>query len=133
MEATLRVHDRTTANLKKDQLVFTIAFPSERITLRELIRARVLYEVEEYNRKQPEYFQGLVQPTDAEMTLNGYRLPQRRFIDPEAQCQRALTAFERNGFVLLVDERQVEGLDTVIDIGPMTGVTFLKLIPLVGG
>ena len=40
--------------------------------------------------KDPEYFRGLVQPTDAERVLNGYRLRQRRKIDWEKQCQCTL-------------------------------------------
>jgi hypothetical protein len=34
---------------------------------------------------------------------------------------------------LLVDDRQVEELEEVIEIRPDTTVTFLKLVPLVGG
>lgn len=45
----------------------------ESITARELVRLRVRDEVARYNSTRPEYFRGLVQPTDAEATLNGYR------------------------------------------------------------
>ena len=133
MQATLTVHDRSTLNLKKDELTFVLAFPTEHITVRELIRARVQHEVDDYNSRQPEIFRSLVQPTEAERTLNGYRLPKARHIDGEKQCELALRAFDNNGFVLLVDDRQVESLDQVIEIGPSTAVTFLKLVPLVGG
>jgi hypothetical protein len=44
-----------------------------------------------------------------------------------------VTAFRRNGFVVLVDERQVEDLDEVVDLFAGSVVTFLKLVPLVGG
>ena len=54
-------------------------------------------EVALYNLSQPGYFQGLVQPNDAEATLNGYRLRQRRQIDWEKQADLALKAFEANG------------------------------------
>ncbi len=52
--------------------VFVLDFLTERITVRELIRSRVYQEVKDYNTQQPEYFRGLVQPTEAEQTLNGY-------------------------------------------------------------
>lgn len=45
----------------------------------------------------------------------------------------ALEAFERNGFILLVEDRQVETLEEEIRVRPDTQVTFLKLVPLVGG
>ena len=53
-------------------------------------------EVEEYNQKKPEFFRGLVQPKDAEKTLNGYRLEAKRQIEWEPQCERALQAFEES-------------------------------------
>ncbi len=133
METTLTVRDRTTQNLKKDALVFTLALPSERITVRELIRARIDQEVQDYNSRQLEYFNGLVQPSDTELTLNGYRMKKVRALDPEKQYQQALESFEHNGFILLVDDRQVDSLDQVIQVSPATAVTFLKLVPLVGG
>ena len=45
----------------------------------------------------------------------------------------AVEAFSRNGFVVLVDDRQVESLDAVLDVSRRTEITFLKLVPLVGG
>jgi hypothetical protein len=45
----------------------------------------------------------------------------------------AKRAFYTNGFILLVDDRQVDELDDEIVIRPDTTVTFLKLVPLVGG
>ena len=73
------------------------------------------------------------------------RLPQRgrrpalgalrrpRQVDWERQFEAALESFQRNGFVILVDQRQVEGLDEQIVVAPGTEVSFLKLVPLVGG
>jgi hypothetical protein len=93
----------------------------------------VCEEVAEYNRTTPEYFHGLVQPTDAERVLNGYRLRERRRIDPDAQVSRALSAFERNGFFIIVDACQMETLDQEITLRVGTEISFHKLIPLVGG
>lgn len=53
--------------------------------------------------------------------------------DVEAEADVAVAAFERNGFVVLVDERQVEELDSPVRLTPASIVTFLKLVPLVGG
>ncbi len=49
------------------------------------------------------------------------------------QIEIALTAFERNGLILLVDGTQIEDLDAVVQLNSSTVVTFLKLTPLVGG
>jgi hypothetical protein len=113
--------------------VFVLDFLTDRITVRELIRRRVYQEVKDYNTQQPEYFRGLVQPTDTEQTLNGYRLKRRRQIDWEQQFEQALQAFAGNGFVLLVDDRQMDDLEAEIVVSPETMVTFLKLVALVGG
>jgi hypothetical protein len=106
---------------------------SETVTLRELIRRRVTEEVEEFNRNRPEFFRGLVQPTDAETTLNGYRLRKPDPIDPARQVEIALQAFEANGFFVLVGDRQVGRLDEPLQLKPDTDVAFVKLVPLVGG
>jgi hypothetical protein len=103
------------------------------ISVRELIRARVYREVHDYNLHQPEFFHGLVQPSDAERSLNGFRMRRRRTIDPERQFELAKRAFYSNGFILLVDDKQVDELEDEIEIRPDTTVTFLKLVPLVGG
>jgi hypothetical protein len=113
--------------------VFMLDFLTDRITVRELIRRRVYQEVKDYNIQQPEYFRGLVQPTDTEQTLNGYRLRRRRQIDWEQQFEQALQAFAGNGFVLLVDDQQMDDLEAEIVVSPETMVTFLKLVALVGG
>jgi hypothetical protein len=133
MHTTLTIRDETTFGFGGSVYSFPLSLPTERITVEELIRERVRQEVEDYNARQPEYFRGLVQPTDAERTLNGYRLRVRRALDWETQFRAALEAFGRNRFILLVDDRQVEELDEVIKVGPETSVTFLKLIPLAGG
>jgi hypothetical protein len=133
MITQVKVRDEVFFTVNRPPVEFILGFPDQQITVRECIRTRVYHEVEEYNAHRPGAFQGLIQPTEAEQTLNGYRLPKNRRINPEAQFQKALVAFERNGFLMLVDDRQVEQLDDVIALGSSTVITFLKLVPLVGG
>ncbi|MEU7579496.1 hypothetical protein AB0B50_18030 [Streptomyces sp. NPDC041068] len=104
-----------------------------RLALREVIRRRVFQEVAECNSRTTGVFRGLVRPTDAERTLNGYELRTPRRIDPERQFRQAVEAFGRNGFLVLVGEWQIEDLDAEVDLSPGTEVTFLKLVPLAGG
>jgi hypothetical protein len=135
MSTTLTIRDETTFSFGGDNdEEFTLDVAGERITVRELIRTRAYQEVRDYNLLQPEYFRGLVQPTDAERTLNGFKVRQGRGIDPEKQFEKAIESFYRNGFLILVDDRQVDELEEEIEIRPdATTVTFLKLVPLVGG
>ena len=131
MAATLVVRDETAGGKTVNELTLDIL--TEKITVRELIRSRVYQEVEDYNRKGTEHFRGLVQPTGAEQTLNGYKLKKRREIDWKKQFDLACEAFVRNGFFILVDEHQVESLDEEIVLEAGTQVSFVKLTPLVGG
>ena len=131
MTTTLTIRDETT--LERLERQFTLTFDGDRLTIKQLIRERVKNEVQQYNAKKTNYFQGLVQPTNAEKTLNGYKLRQPRLIDWEKQYENALKAFQSNGFLILVDDRQVDDLEEFIEIRPDTIVTFLKLVPLVGG
>jgi hypothetical protein len=131
MPATLTIHDETTSGQKTHCL--TLECLTERMTVRELIRARIYQEVQDYNLKEPEYFRGLVEPTEAEQTLNGCRLRQRRKIDWQQQFKRACEAFERNGFFILVGDKQAGALDEEFDVQVDTEVSFVRLVPLVGG
>ncbi|NUR32316.1 MAG: hypothetical protein HOV83_41800 [Catenulispora sp.] len=105
----------------------------ERLPLREVIRRRVFQEVAEHNARGGDVFRGLVQPAGAQRRPDGFRLPEPRRVDAEQQAAKALEAFQRNGFVVLVDDRQVEDLDAVVELAVGTEITFLKLVPLVGG
>lgn len=131
MATTLTVHDEGASGTRTNSV--TLSFPSERLTVRELIRERIYQEVQDYNLEQTEYFNGLVEPTDAEKTLNGFKLRKKRKIDWEEQFARALDGFQRNGFFILVGDRQAEDLDEVLEVNGETEVSFVKLVPLVGG
>ena len=131
MPTTLTIHDETSSGEKTHS--FTLECLTERMTVRELLRARIYQEVQDYNTREPEYFRGLVEPTQAERTLNGYRLRERRKLDWQEQFQRATEAFERNGFFVLVGDRQAATLDEEFEVKVDTEVSFVKLVPLVGG
>ena len=131
MPATLTIHDESTSGQHTN--TFTLDCLTERMTVRELIRARIYQEVQDYNLKQPEYFRGLVEPTEAERTLNGYKLRKRRQIDWQEQYNRALEAFSRNGFFVLVGDKQADRLDDEFEVKAETEISFVKLVPLVGG
>lgn len=131
---TVTVRDETTAGKMLAELALQLT--SQQLTVRELIRERVHQEVRLHNAKTAagrERFFGLVQPEDAERELNGYRLRTGRRIDRERQTETALRAFERGQVLVLIDNRQVEELDDEVRLASGSSVSFLKLVPLVGG
>jgi hypothetical protein len=103
------------------------------VLLRDLIRHRVREEVARFNARPSRHFNGLVQPTGSESTLNGYALRRPHPLDPEAQAEAALRAFARNGFLVFVADRQVDDLEEELTLADMDVVSFVRLVPLVGG
>ena len=130
MSATLTIRDESaTGQLLRS---FLLELPTDVTTVRELIRARVEQEVSAYNARPPEApFNGLVQPVGAEVVLNGSK--PRRAIDAKEQADRAVEAFARHQFFLLLDDRQVDDLDELIVVRDVSKISFVKLVPLVGG
>ncbi len=132
MATAVTVYDETTIGSKAKRS-FVLNLASERLSVRDLIVRRVTHEVEEYNNARPEHYAGLVQPEGAEVTLNGFRVRERRKLDAGQQCEKALEAFGRNGFLLLADGKQLTDLEQEVSLTPRSEVRFIKLIPLVGG
>jgi hypothetical protein len=126
----ITIIDESTAGEKS---AWSLDFLDETMSLRELIRRRIYQEVTEYNAKKTGYFHGLVQPTQAERTLNGSRLTTAHNLDWQAQYEKAIDAFTRHGYLVLVNDRQVADLDASLELHAGTEVTFLKLVPLIGG
>jgi hypothetical protein len=75
----------------------------------------------------------LIQPRQAERTKDGAKLNEKRRLDWREQYEKALTGFSSNGFLLLVGDKQMTELDQVVELRSTTPVTFLRLVPLVGG
>jgi hypothetical protein len=132
MAATmLKVTDQTLTGKQLNEMM--LEFERTTVTLKDIIASRVELEVRKYNEKKTEYFNGLVRPSGAEETLNGYKMSKNKTIDAETQVYIALKAFQKNGFFVLVDNHQTENLDEEVRITPQTQVSFIKLTPLVGG
>jgi hypothetical protein len=133
MAITLTLRDATSSGQILNEL--SLDFLTERVTVRELIRSRVYQEVKDFNvnRSQDRRFRGLVQPTDVERELNDTQHKTPRDIDWNKQFEVAIDAFRRNGFLILVDDHQATDLNEEIVLTPNTRVSFLKLVPLVGG
>lgn len=131
MPCTITIRDESASGDKLSS--FSLECLTEEMTIREIIRSRVYQEVMDYNQRQPKTFRGLVQPGDAERTLNGFKLKIPRQIDWEKQFEKAIDGFMANVFFVLVDEKQAEELDERFKVTVDTEVSFVKLVPLVGG
>jgi hypothetical protein len=118
--ADVRVRDETMTGREIESWVLP-GLPDE-MTARELVRLRVREEVARFNAAGGGAFRGLVGPKEG-----GGR------IDWESQADAACAAFAGNGFVMIAGERQVDDLDEVIDLRRAAEVSFIRLIPLVGG
>ena len=135
----LTIRDETANGSVTHELTLDVL--EETITVRELIRSRVYQEVDEHNRRvrhaagEAAPFNGLVTPTATERQLNPARAgrPAAREIDWKKQFDAACDAFGRNGFFILIDDRQAEELDEPITLRAETTVSFVKLTQLVGG
>jgi hypothetical protein len=131
MAVQLQIRDQTLAGATTDEYVVDLL--TERITVRELIRSRVYQEVQDHNLRKPEHFVGLVQPAELECLLNGAKDGGHRPVDWQRQFEAALVAFDHRRILVLVNDAEVEDLDQEILVEPNTQVTFLKLVPLMGG
>ncbi len=129
MPLTLPILDETTSGKRHDAGLFQ--FDGAPLTLREIIRLRVQQEVERFNAAGHEVFRGLVQLEESERILNGVR--ERPVLDWQKQYAKAIASFQGNGFLVLLDDRQVTDLDETLRLTAASKITFLRLVPLIGG
>ncbi|PSS47025.1 hypothetical protein [Pseudomonas sp. BBP2017] len=131
--ATLTVRDESVSGEVFE--AFALHFPSASITVRQLIRERVHQEVLLHTQSADSHQrQCLVVASALEATLNSARqMTEQRPVDWRKQADIACQAFERNGFVILLDEQQAEHLDDILTIRHDSVASFIKLTPLVGG
>lgn len=131
MSGKVIVRDDTLSGQTLDE--FELQFSNDKIDVRELIRSRVYQEVSEYNSGTGTHFRGLVQPQDSQPDGQRFRMKERRQIDWREQFERALDSFQVGRVIILVNDKQVESLDQQLDLTEDATVSFLKLVPLVGG
>jgi len=121
--------------------VFEINFPTETITIRDLITRRVEEEVAQVNAQrfkqkkslQERMFLAGITNRAPETLLNADKPKRHKMIDPVAAVRTALKAFEASRYFLLINDQQIEEIDKVVDLTPQTEAVFLRLTPLVGG
>jgi hypothetical protein len=129
MSVALKIVDQTVG--VHPVVVRELYLASERITLRELLKRRIDEEAAELNAGRSDVHP-LVFPSAHEQRLNGEKQV-RRTIDADQQFAAAVEAFERKRIIIIADGRQLLDLEQPITVTATTEVTFLRLVPLVGG
>jgi hypothetical protein len=131
MASTVTVRDDTLTGQTLHE--FELELANEQIDVRELIRSRVYQEVQDYNSGTGSHFRGLVQPEGSQQEGHLFKLSKRRQLDWNEQFEHALESFKAGRVIILVNDVQVESLDEKLDLSGGATVSFLKLVPLVGG
>lgn len=131
MSASVNIKDALLSGPSVNE--FRLEFVNSVVDVRELIRSRVYQEVKDFNAGVGVHFRGLVQPENSEPEQKGFRLPAHRQIDWREQFDRSIDAFSQGRVLILADERQLESLDESLDMESISEITFLRLVPLVGG
>jgi hypothetical protein len=139
----ITIHDERLGRSREQAM--TLDCLTETMTVRELIRQRVYQEVSDYNQRFAEEYpthlnRFLVTPTEMEARLNREsmeaqtaRIDRKSIIDWEKQYELACRGFESNAFFVMIGDTQAEELDESFLVTVDTEVTFVKLVPLVGG
>jgi hypothetical protein len=130
--ATVTIRDETTTGGASAR-EWALELLTERVTVRELIRSRVHQEVKDHNAKASSTFVGLVRPEAATDGPGGWVVKKGTKVDWKTQFEKAIEAFEKNRVLVLVNDRQATSLEESVVVRPDTKVTFLRLLPLVGG
>jgi len=156
MNAVLEIYDERRPGAERE-LRHRLELPAERMTARDLIRCRIEADVALHNAAERARFDRdiaaqeadhdprnawLVTPGAVERALNGplgaygpgtKARKRATVIKSEPLIAVALEAFARNGFFMIFDGRQIVDLDEVLTVEQDSTVTFLRLVPLVGG
>lgn len=128
MSVTLTVCEKSPGGPPAEE--YSIELEEERLTVRDLIQNIVFHQVYRLNTAARDWNR---MAGSREKLLNTKTSGQGHTIDWVPKFEQALKAFASNQVILLLDETQVEELDEFVTVTPKTKVTFLKLVPLIGG
>lgn len=109
------------------------------LTLRDLLVSVITREVEAFNERQEQrLILHILKPDDiaagvarGKIDMGGHEEAQS--VDTEDAVAAALQAFADRLYLVFLDGRQVEALDEEIAIHDDSHLTFVRLVPLIGG
>lgn len=119
---------------------------TETLTIRELIANTVEEQIRDLQLQRQmdiESIRNILSRqylTDAEIQAQAQtgaikmpELPDNSPIFITQETEKALTAFEKGVYVIVIDGKQAQSLDDTVTLKPTSKVTFLRLTPLKGG
>lgn len=145
MEATIIVEAKILGKKKAIVPDWSVPLPPDfdrskgSITLRDLITRVVQEEVAAFNQRQKD--RALVQILTKEEIAHGVESGKvdsggrdlEQEADPHTAIAAAIQAFEDGLYYVFLDGDQQEELDREIYVGPDSRLTFVRLVPLIGG
>lgn len=118
----ISIVDETTAGVRSEGRIIEIFEP--KITVRTLIESRILHELDSEKERR-------LQVRPDQHPLNVASAP--KSTKPDEHFVRAFKAFEAGQLIVLLPGGQAETLDQTLTLDEDDEVTFLRLVPLVGG
>ena len=121
---------------------FTLRLASERVSARDVVAEHVREEVDRLNdlarRRHADHdrvasFLVGDHSHPVERRLNSSVGKGPRLLDPEREIKAALDGIQNRQVIVLFDDFEVEDLDADLTVTDESKVTFLRLVPLIGG
>ena len=121
---------------------FTLRLASERISARDIVAKHVRDEIDRLNdlarRRHAEHdrvasFLVGDHSNELERKLNKPNRKGPKTLEPTEEVKAALDAIEARQVIVLFDDLEIEDLDADLTVTDQSKVTFLRLVPLVGG
>jgi transcriptional regulator of acetoin/glycerol metabolism len=107
-----------------------LEFQTATVKLRDIISGRVRLETKNLldTSKKPKY--SFIERTEVEkLGSNLTNITQLQ----DKKVEYALEMFQKNGYLVLIDDHQATSLDQEVKLTNNTEITFLKLVPLISG
>jgi hypothetical protein len=139
MSSTLTISGKVLGRTKPLFQNWSISLSSPSLTLKDLILHIVLEEIEAFRIRQQE--RRLVKVLSPEEIRQGVQRGKIDMggqeiisaVDVEAAIENAWQSFADGFYFVFIDDKQIETLDSLVNLNDNSEVIFLRLIPLVGG
>ena len=120
------------------QVALMAEFQRQEIDVAEIIKRRVQKECQKYNDNlsanlsNSHYFE---HPIEQSLNAKKTTFYPYKPLDWQTQYDIAITAFKKGHLIVLVADKQVDKLSTTVSLlkSEILDITFIKLVPLVGG
>lgn len=125
-----------------ERRAFSLRLATQRIVARDILALHVRQEVDRLNDQARRNHNAHDRVASflvgshahaAQTRLNPRRRSAPKVLDPETEIATAIDGIIARRIIMLFDDREVEDLDAELTFTDSSVVTFLRLMPLVGG